>query len=463
MTKSSPLLDLLDNAGLFVDERIDERRVVRMSAGRLSDLGGQAAELTRVNAAPPEPGALAHSATLSLGGGAEPCASVECRMKHIDQLVPFAALYSDRVYVHNFLSDHEHTPHAGFVPSLQDRRFTLLNDLRIIQRVRPLIEAGLLVPVTAIGNRCPHCVALGAFGAGADSRLEKEYRRLSREFFEKMSVTLEYHAGIWAISCEVPDNMLEHGSSYVSYREPPEPLRQMPQLLNRAKAGEVVALSVMARRKLGAHKDAAGDVLESVAFEMAVAQVLGTSYLSDTPLPLEVLSAVSGDPDLARRSSVAQRHLTSVVPFLGDVPAREVIKLRQREGESFQQYRKALNKAIDEVRLQKTAFSERDARAIYSDVVAPGLAGLDRAIKNARRDVLREVGRSVFAWTGAISFGMYLGFVPDQLQLAAKTLGATKVLADLGSAAAKLVSPDDAIRREDFYFLWRVRRLSRRR
>ena len=134
-----------------------------------------------------------------------------------------------------------------------------------------------------------------------------------------------------------------------------------------------------------------------------------------------------------------QKHLTSLVPFLGDVPPASVLKLRQREEESFLTYRQALNKAIDDVRAQRSDFSEREARSIYSDVVAPELARLDRAVKTARREILKDAGRSIVSWSAAISFGMYAGLLPEQLLLAAKALGLTKALADIGAATGKLV------------------------
>ena len=99
----------------------------------------------------------------------------------------------------------------------------------------------------------------------------------------------------------------------------------------------------------------------------------------------------------------------------------------------------ALNKAIDDVRAQRSNFSERDARLIYTDVVAPELARLDRAVKTARRETLKDVGRSIAGWSAAISFGMYTGLLPEQLLLAAKALGLTKVLADIGAAIGRLV------------------------
>src|SRR5882672_2624472 len=185
MADITPLFELLENAQLISVSRIDERRVLRLSAGQLSDIGAEAAIVTRAEALTGEIGSMTHSATLSMGGGTQPCANLSCRIRHVDQLAQFAAFYSDRVYIHNFLSNHEHEPHSGSIPSLEERRYTFLDDLRVIGRIRPLIEAGLIVPVTSTGEVCNQCIALGAFGTDADRRFIRERRRLARRFFEE--------------------------------------------------------------------------------------------------------------------------------------------------------------------------------------------------------------------------------------------------------------------------------------
>jgi hypothetical protein len=378
----------------------------------------------------------------------------------VNQLAQFAAFYSDRVYIHNFLSNHEHQLHSEYSPSLEERRHTLLNDLEVLSHLRPLIEAGLIVPVTTTGDVCSQCIALGAFGVDADKRFLQERTQLAKRFFKDMTIVLDHSEGEWSLTCQAPEALLEHGCTYISYDVPPEPLDQMPRILQRALDGETVPLSREVRRKLNLHEELAGNVLGSVLFEMAVSQVLRTSYVSETELPIQILSAISGDRDLARRNSLVHKYLTSIVPFIGDVSPAAVVRLRQREEESFLTYRQALNKAIDDVQAQRANLKESDARAIYSDVVAPELARLDRAVRTARRDLLKDLGRSVGAWTGAITFGMYTGLLPDQLLAAAKVLGLTKILADVGTAMAKLMSPQDGIKRENLYFLWRVRQMS---
>ena len=162
MADITPLFELLKNVDLIAGSRINERRVLRLSAGQLSDIGAQAAMVTQAEALTSETGSMTHSATLSIGGGTEPCANLSCRIRHVDQLIQFAAFYSDKVYIHNFLGNHEHQPHSGYIPSLEERRYTLLDDLCVLLRLRPLIEAGLIVPVTSTDEVCPQCIALDA-------------------------------------------------------------------------------------------------------------------------------------------------------------------------------------------------------------------------------------------------------------------------------------------------------------
>jgi hypothetical protein len=108
-----------------------------------------------------------------------------------------------------------------------------------------------------------------------------------------------------------------------------------------------------------------------------------------------------------------------------------LIKIRKREEEAFIKYRQALNEAIDTYKSISSSFSERDARALYSDVIAPGLANLNQSVQVAKRDLVKRAYRSVVAVVGAISFGLYTGFIPTELAEMAKVIGFTKIATDI--------------------------------
>jgi hypothetical protein len=86
-------------------------------------------------------------------------------------------------------------------------------------------------------------------------------------------------------------------------------------------------------------------------------------------------------------------------------------------------FKSALAEAIDEYRSNYGHFGEADARALYSDVLQPRIAELDLKVRKARRSLIKGSMRDVLAWTGAIAFGIYAGFVPEGLAAAATALG----------------------------------------
>jgi hypothetical protein len=212
MPDQSHLLALFENAGLLDGQRLDEQRIMKLSASRLDDLGEQAALVTGV-ALPPAVGVFAHSASLALGGGAERCCSVQCRSERLTQLAQFAALYSDRVYIHNFVSGHQRAPHHGERDSVDERRRWLLEDLSVLRHAVPLIERGLLIPITPLESVCNDCIAVGAFGTGADERFRRERSRLVNQFLNEVSVALVYDDPEWILEAEGPPDLLEHSST----------------------------------------------------------------------------------------------------------------------------------------------------------------------------------------------------------------------------------------------------------
>src|SRR5262249_27371069 len=102
-----------------------------------------------------------------------------------------------------------------------------------------------------------------------------------------------------------------------------------------------------------------------------------------------LVQSVSNNQDIERRNSIACKYLSSMVPFVEDVAIADLIKLRNREEDAFIRYRRALNQAIDEFKEGGT-FTERDARTLYSDVIARRLSSLEQGMKDARGDLLRK-------------------------------------------------------------------------
>jgi SpoVK/Ycf46/Vps4 family AAA+-type ATPase len=231
--------------------------------------------------------------------------------------------------------------------------------------------------------------------------------------------------------------------------------------MSQAIQGQLVPLGQNIRKRLKVHDELAEIVGNNIAYEIAKAQSLNTTLLTSKSFFPCFLNAISNNPDIEQRNLIAMQHLSSIVPFAEDIEIKELVKLRERESLSFINYRKALNDAIDELRSSKTVFTEREARVLYSDVIAPNLASLERSVNDAKKHLRVQPIRSTIALVGVVSFGLYTGFIPTEMLEIAKLLGLGKIAIDLQKEILALRDTEKTIRSEEFYFLWKVRRKSK--
>ena len=70
-----------------------------------------------------KPSIHTHCATFGLGGGRDECWNIDCRLSAAEDMARFAALYSDKVYIHNFLADF--SPTWGHPPEEDNADFKL--------------------------------------------------------------------------------------------------------------------------------------------------------------------------------------------------------------------------------------------------------------------------------------------------------------------------------------------------
>jgi hypothetical protein len=451
----------LEKAGFIRRGKLQESAVINTSFPKVLDLLDYIASDTAEIDSLIRPSVHTHCASLGLGGARDECWESSCRIKEIDELARFAALYSDRVFIHNFLTDN--APILGHAPEEDSGEFRqeLWDDILILLRIRPLIEKDVIVPYTPASGICPWCYAKRVFGSGADRRLDRAMKSLSHTLFEQMSVNAILDDYGFGLSFDTPADLFRHDTHVQDRDQIPPIISSKPRLMSRLRAGESVPLSVETRRKLGLHKIEANAVLASIRYQMSVAAALQTSFLIDRDVDMNILKYISRNDELEQRNRIAARHLQSMVPFVGDVPVSKLIQLRQREEESFIRFRSALDTAMKEVTAQKSSFTERDARSIYSDVIAPEIARLDQKVREAKRDLVKVPVTSAIATVAVIIFGLYSGMVPSELKEIASILGLTKVMYDTVSKTVEYVDAEKSIRPEKFYFLWKVKHQAR--
>ncbi len=257
-----------------------------------------------------------------------------------------------------------------------------------------------------------------------------------------------------------PEEIFEHSFYGDLSNEVVEQLKKMPRLHQRILQGKRVVANKALRNQIGVHKQLAFNVLRDARFELAMSKVLGTSYLADNVMQMRAINAMLGSQAVEERNTVVYKHLTTMVPFLVDIRPEDLLKLRRREEEAFILFRQALTKAIEQVRQQQGVFTEHHAKALYSDVLQPKLAVLQRQMKKGTRDLRRVAIGTTGSWAAAISFGMLSGLLPFNLAGIAAAFGLASVQKTAETALMRSGQDEGMIQEDDMYFLWKARKFA---
>ena len=450
------LFELLENAGFLKGAAINTGRIAGAKRSELVSIAEQSAELTSTSSVTNPDSVFSHTASLSLGGGPTPCASAECRIKRARELVQFAAFYSDRVFINNNLF----TSSGRFekIP-IDEARSAFHDELEIILVFRPLIESGLIEPVTPTTTLCYHCLGKSALSDVDRKRFDGSLRRFAKRFEAETKATIEcWEDGSVGLNIQGSDELVEHGFAHQDWGRITKLAKDHPRLATRLKSSQAVPLSRAQRKKFKVDADLAHNLFNDIGFEMAMSQCLKTSIVTSRQVHVEILNDFVKDFELNRRNTLIQEHLTCIVPFLNDVPTRDLLMLRKGEADAFVSFRQAFAKAVDEhIKAKPGYLSKQDAAAVFKEVIEPELARLNRKVTSATKSVFRRSGAGMLGWAAAISVGFYFGFIESSLLAAAKAFGLTKIAADLVGTSAQ-----DTIRNESMYFLWKVRHRARR-
>lgn len=331
----------------------------------------------------------------------------------------------------------------------------------IVKSISPLIEKGFIKFFAPETNICFSCQARIFIDDNAGMLLDRAYKKLQSDYLCNMSVQVERKLEYYVFICDGPAPFFDHKRILTIFKIP-EPLLNRPTILEKIEKGKILPISKTLVRELELHKDYAHDVVSNAIYGLATSNCLKTTFLTENDLHIQFLNSIHPIPKIIDRNLIAEKYLTSIVPFVEDVELKNLIKLRQREEGSFILYRQALNQAIDKFSSSSETFSEKNARSLYTDIIAPSLANLDIKIKNAKKDLVGKPLRSLIGVVGVISFGLLTGIVPSNISEIVKTLGLVKFGTDFIKDSMAIGDNEKSIKNDQFYFLWRVRKRTER-
>jgi hypothetical protein len=145
------------------------------------------------------------------------------------------------------------------------------------------------------------------------------------------------------------------------------------------------------------------------------------------------------------------------LPYLANVPVKELLRLKRDEWGTFDLFRAALQKAIEEqiAAAGNGGSPEEIAQRVVDRYIRPEVAAIEAKLDTSKKSLRRKIGANVAVGGAAVSAGP-MSHIP--LVFATSVIGAS-------IAAAKTFLPEynkysDAkakAERSEYYFLWRAR------
>lgn len=227
-------------------------------------------------------------ANSSLSGGRHPCSSFECRGKKLNQLVTFASLYADEVYIEN---PFENIMLRGVESLKETDREELVHGILNYYYLKPLIEKGIIKYANNMVNLCEHHNETLAkpLSEKIERKEERLYEILNEFLLDKCSITFDMGDGAGPfLKIEGPESFIDHGVIYMHLYDPlPEIIetfknKELPYKVSRVQILKEDMLSLIIT-----------PILRDLSSQEWHTNFYGTSYLCDNPTQIKIASQIN--------------------------------------------------------------------------------------------------------------------------------------------------------------------------
>ncbi|MCE5187293.1 MAG: hypothetical protein LLF76_14335 [Planctomycetaceae bacterium] len=445
------IFEMLKKRDLFKRGQLNTAKIQNLSVKEIIDVS-ESIEDNLQDDCKGQTNDLSFASSLDLSGVGG-CRYYDCRQKRLDRLARFSLMYADKVYIGSVFS-HFLSLKNQKKEELSQVQYDYLESLKLILSVKPLIEKGYLNVYPVPTRMCRNC--LSKLLEQDAVVFEKAIDKLKSQFLLNVKAQAEMKRGKLACLFSSTKGILDCTRVRV-FDDIPEKLQKRTNVLGEISSGQRVDLTPDLMVDLDLDSSYASDVVMNSSFGLLVSKLFKSSFLTGDQIHIDFLNSLNNSEYIKRNNEIADKHLTSIVPFIEDIALCDILKIREAEGDAFVIYRHALNEAMDHFKNAKEDFTEQNARNLYLDVIEPSLSKLNRTVTLSRKVFKKQLYRPVLGLVGTISFGVTTGLIKPELGAIATFAGLGSCLPDMINQILKLGDAEDAIQNEPFYFLWKVK------
>lgn len=387
------------------------------------------------------------TANSSLSGGGNFCSSLDCRMSKLDELVSFASLYADCIYIrHPFEKIYLH----GFDKFSDNSRLEFINGIILFYYLEPFIKKGIIKYVNEGVTLCKnHWDSLGIPLEEKIKSQEKKLTNLLEEYLlSHCSITFNSNSkGNFLEFKEKKEELIPH-SRYYLYFYPPYP--NFIQKLKNKKTPYVIPIDEI--KKYDLFQYIINGIIDDVSIQEWHSNFYNTSYLSDNKRNLDIIKNLNSEVSIANATSF-EKALNHNLPVIFYKDAQDILNLRERENEAFQVYRDKLNSILQ---TKSQSWNDKELSELFRDQILPELNIINKKVNNWKSNLRSNVRDSIYIGAGSVSIGLYSGILPPEIGNILALFGGGKAISDILVNYKNSFNDKNEAYKNDFYFLWQA-------
>ncbi|WP_395306524.1 hypothetical protein [Enterobacter sichuanensis] len=386
-------------------------------------------------------------ANTSLSGGATNCASLDCRLNKLDELVSFASLYADVIYINN--------PFEPLYFSWDDLHINHIKNELLIAiyqyfYLKPYLSLGIIQYSSGYMSLCSHHHETLAKPL-AEKILKKEQELtsiLNEHLLSNCTISLDkFDNGEIFIEILDKGNIIDHGSTHLHFY-------QKPKSKHLRKLAEKNIKHTFSREEIEQE-----NILQSVVYPLVndiveqewISHFYNSSLLIDNKEKIKITGKLNAET-MSINANTFNQSVSHYLPTIHCRDPLEILKLREREDESFKVYRDKLKKLLLEAPKQKQEYFPE----IFRDTILPEINLMNKKLKDYKIKKRNNLRDKLIFGSGAVAFGLYSGVLPSNIgSILAAIGGGSAIVSSMIDYKSAFLSEDE-IRSSDYYFLWQL-------
>jgi hypothetical protein len=365
-------------------------------------------------------------------------------MRKLDFLARFAALYANNVTLPLPLT---HPDNASDIDHCRDDLYRTLMSLFAL---RPLIENGIVRPVTM---RTTHCEHVKPFVDEMKTFVHAAADWGAKQFLNDFEIAYQLPerspSGRPTAYINGPEDLLDHGSMVALFDEGPSWRAKSWKYDDEGKS------TLKGKKKLLFIEQIFNTIADDTTFYLAYGQHHRSRLLTDRSGEAFLLGLLNQDEKL-QSTSQAMEFLSHSIPLLADIPLSTVLRIRREERDSFESYRRAITSLTAEVMAENGSLSVEAAKNAFKAKLEPQIERVKAEVTAERTKQARRLAIGIPSLAAAVLIGAW-GALPI---LAKGALGVASTAVGTGllskAAASKCEHGADLRQRNDLYFLLRM-------